>query len=325
MKLITFLCCALALTFPTASSWADVFPLPSKPIRIIVGAPPGGGTDTQARLVATRLQKILGVSVIVENKPGASMMLAAIEVSRSVPDGHTILYTPDTPFTQAPHTIANVAYDPFKDFTPLSLGSRAPLVLVASTSPPVNSASELAAYARANPGKLTYASFGVGSASHLYGEMFSRRAGAQMVHVPYKGAADVVNDLIAGRVQVMFAAASGAVQFVKSGKGKVKILAVAAPSRSSLLPGVPTMSEQGISGMTTTTWLGFFGPAHMRPETVSKLNAALEKVLADPVLKDQFGLGASEAESSSPSDLAIILKSSYAEWGRIVNQLGMSK
>ncbi|HYF20679.1 MAG TPA: tripartite tricarboxylate transporter substrate binding protein, partial [Ramlibacter sp.] len=280
-------------------------------------------TDLQARAVAEQLRKELGVTVVVDNRPGASMTIATAEVARAPADGHTLLYSPSTPFAQNPHTIAKLPYDPLKDFTPLTVGSVGPLVLVAHKSVPAENLQQLVAYAKAHPGKLNYGSFGIGSSSHLFGQLLAKQFGLDMVHVPYKGAGDVQKDLVAGRVQLMFAAAGGAVQFVRT--GNVRMVGVAAPKRSHLLPGVPTLSEQGSTGLDIDGWVGFFGPAKMPPAVVSRLNAALAKVLADPRVKGEFEKGAYEAVSSSPQAFAASVRESYDRWGRIAAELGVQK
>ncbi|EJL73455.1 hypothetical protein PMI12_03429 [Variovorax sp. CF313] len=222
---------------------AQDFPVRGKPIRIVVGFTAGGGTDAQARIVAQKLGEVLDTSVIVDNKPGASTMLAANEVSRAQPDGYTLLYAPSSTMAQNPHTFAQVPYDPFKDFTAISMGGRGPLVLSLSTSVPVNNVKELVAYVKAHPDKVSYASFGAGTSSHIYGEAFVKKTGIDAVHIPYKGGSDAAKDLIGGRVQYMFDSASSAI--ITASTGKVKILAVAANARIAALPDVPTFAEQG--------------------------------------------------------------------------------
>ena len=321
-RLLPALGLALGLLASLPASATD-FPIADKPVRVLVGLAPGGPTDIQARTVALHLQKELGVPVVVENRPGASMMMAATEVARAPADGHTLLFSPSSPFAQLPHTLAKLAYDPLRDFTPVSVGSLGPLVLVAHRSVPAENVQQLVAYARANPGKLNYGSFGVGTSSHLYGQLFARQYGVDMVHVPYKGAGDVQKDLIAGRVQLMFAAAGGAVQFVRT--GQVRMLGVAANKRSELLPGVPTLSEQGVKGIDIDGWVGFFGPANLPPATVQRLNTALRKVLALPGVREEFAKGAYEAASSTPAEFAATVRRSHEQWGRIVQSLGIPK
>lgn len=303
-----------------AAPLVSAFPVPGKPVRVIVGVPAGGGTDVTARLVADKLRAVIGVPVVVENRPGVAFTLAALEVARAAPDGHTLLYTPDSVLTLTPHVMEKVGYDPIKSFTPISIGARGTVVLAANTAVPTGSVSDLMAYARAHPGELSYASSGTGTSFHLYGEMLSRRAKVNMVHIPYKGAGDVGKDIVAGRVQLMFAAGSGAVQFARS--GRVKIVGLAAAKRTDLLPDVPTLGEQGFPGFDIETWLGWFGPAQMKPEVVEKLNGALRQALANPGLQEPFNALTYEVQSSSPAELATLVKDGHERWRDIVKNAG---
>ena len=302
---------------------AQEFPIKGKPIRILVPFPPGGGTDAQARLLSQKLPDLLGVPVIVENKPGASTMLAASEVARAAPDGHTILYAPSSTMAQNPHTLAQVSYDPFKDFTAISLGGRGPLVLMVSSSVPANNVRELVDYIKAHPGQVSYASFGTGTSSHIYGEVFAKKTGTDAVHVPYKGGADAAKDLIGGRVQYMFDSASSAI--ITSGSGKAKIIAVAAPTRIDVLPNVPTMTEAGVPGLDLPSWLGFYGPAKMPASVVHTLNAALVQALAMPDVKEFYRQGGYQAGGSTPEEFAQLTRATYDRWGILVQQIGFKK
>lgn len=302
---------------------ATAFPQPGRTLRIVLGLAAGGASDAQARFVALRLGEVLGAPVIVENRPGASFILATEEVIRSAPDGYTIMYAPSSVVAQNPQTLAQVRYDPFKDLTPISLGARGPLVLTVHTSVPARSVQELVAYVRAHPGTVSYASFGAGTSSHIYGEAFVRQAGLDAVHVAYKGGADAARDVLAGRVQFYFDAAPNAIQ--NSATGKVRMLAVAAPARSPLLPDLPTMGEQGIQGVDMPSWLGFFGPAGMPAPVLQRLNSSLAQVLAMPATRAFFRQGAYEAESSSPEQLAALTRQTYDAWGGIIRQLGLAR
>ena len=250
-------------------------------------------------------------------------MMAASEVARALPDGYTLLYAPSSTMAQNPHTFSQVPYDPFKDFTPISMGGRGPLVLSMSTTVPANNVKELVAYVKANAGKVSYASFGAGTSSHIYGEAFVKKTGIDAVHIPYKGGSDAAKDLIAGRVQYMFDSASSAI--ITAGTGKVKVMAVAASARIPALPDVPTLAEQGFEGLDLPSWLGFYGPAHMPASVVDTLNAALAKVLSMPATRDFFRQGAYEAESSSPAALAELTRATYEQWGGTIRKLGLTK
>jgi tripartite-type tricarboxylate transporter receptor subunit TctC len=302
---------------------AQGFPVRGKPIRVVVGFTAGGGTDAQARIVAQKLGEVLGTGVIVDNRPGASTMLAASEVARALPDGHTLLYAPSSTMAQNPHTFAQVPYDPFKDFTAISMGGRGPLVLSVSTTVPASNVKELVAWVKGRPGQVSYASFGAGTSSHIYGEAFVQKTGIDAVHIPYKGGSDAAKDLIGGRVQYMFDSASSAI--ITSATGKVKILAVAANARISALPEVPTFTEQGYAGLDLPSWLGFYGPARMSPAVVATLNAALAKVLAMPQVQAFYRTGGYEAGGSTPEEFAGITRSTYERWGAMVQQVGLAK
>ncbi len=312
---------AVVLFLAAETAAAQSFPVPGKPVRILVGFAAGGGTDIQARIVAPRIAEALGVPVIVENKPGAGTMVAAAEAARSAPDGHTILYTFNGTFAQLPFTQASVPYDPFKDFTAISLAARGSQILVLHVSVPATNLQELVAYGRANPGTLNIASFGAGTSSHIFAELLMRQSGVPMTHVPYKGTGDAVKDLLAGRVQLMFDAGPSAVQ--NAATGKLRMLGIVAEQRSPLLPGVPTISEQGFRGIDLLGWLGFYGPAKMPTETVRKLNGAIAKALSIQEVKDGFARGIYEAVPSSPEELAALTRDSHERWGKIIRDLGI--
>jgi tripartite-type tricarboxylate transporter receptor subunit TctC len=313
----------LVLIFALAagSAFAQVFPQPGKPIRVLVGFAAGGGTDIQARIVQPRLAEALGVAVVVENKPGASTSIAANEVARAAPDGHTLLYSFNGAFAQVPFTLAGgVPYDPVRDFTPLSLGARGSQILVLHTSVPAHNIKELLAWAKANPGKLNIASFGTGTSSHLFAEIFMRESGVQMVHVPYKGTGDAVKDLLSGRVQIMFDAGTSAIQ--NAATGRLRMIAVVGEKRSPFTPDVPTLTEQGIKGIDLVGWLGWFGPANLPPEITRKLNAAFVKVLAEPEVKAAIEKGGYESVSSSPEELGALVRRDIERWGKIIKDIG---
>jgi tripartite-type tricarboxylate transporter receptor subunit TctC len=300
---------------------AQSFPQAGRPVRVLVGFAAGGGTDIQARIVAPKISEALGVPVIVENKPGASTMVAAAEAARSAPDGHTILYTFNGTFAQIPFTQASVPYDPFKDFTPISLGAQGSQILVLHTSVPATNLRELVAYGKANPGALNIASFGAGTSSHIFAELLMRQAGVPMTHVPYKGTGDAVKDLLAGRVQLMFDAGPSAVQ--NAATGRLRMLGIVAEQRSPLLPEVPTIAEQGFRGIDLLGWLGFYGPAKLPADTLRRLNGAIARALATPEVKDGFAKGVYEAVPSSPEELAALTRDSYQRWGKIIRELGI--
>jgi tripartite-type tricarboxylate transporter receptor subunit TctC len=295
---------------------------PNRPIRLLVGLAAGGSLDTIARAVARKMGD-QGTQVIVDNKPGASMMLSAVEVKRAEPDGYTLLFAPSSVFAQNPHTLANVPYDPFKDFTPITMVARGPLVLTVHSSLPVHNVKELVAWAKANPGKLNFASFGTGTSSHIYAMTFARITGIQITHVPYKGTADAASDLLAGRVQAYFDAAPTAI--TNSQGGRIRMIGVAAPKRMAAAPEVPTFTEQGVPGMDLTSWVAIFGPAKMPKDLVAKVNAVIVKALNTQDLKDFVAKGAYEVAGSTPEEMAQEERVAYDKWGSMVKQIGFQK
>ena len=302
---------------------AEDFPARGRAIRVVVPFPPGGGVDGQARTVAQRLGEILGTSVVIDNRPGGGTLIAAQEVIKSKPDGYTLFYSASSTFAQNPHTMLAANYDPEKDFTPISLGGQGPLVLVVNAALPVRNVQELVAYGKAHPGTLSYGSFGTGTSAHVFGQIFARQTGLDLVHVPYRGGADMSTDLLAGRVQMAFDAAPAALQ--NAATGKVRIIGVAAPQRSEFLPGVPTLAEQGMQGMDLTSWLGWFGPARMPQPRVDRLNGALVQAIADTRVQTFYRAGAYTAESSTPPQLALLVRDSYSRWGKLVKEAGITR
>ena len=296
---------------------------PNRPIRLVVGLAAGGSLDGQARSVARRLTEIAGVQVIVDNKPGASMMLSASEVMRAPADGYTLLYAPSSVFAQNPHTMSSVPYDPFKDFTPITLAARGPLVLTVHQSLPVHNVKELVAWAKANPGKLNFASFGTGTSSHIYAMAFAKAVNIEITHVPYKGTADAARDLLEGRVQAYFDAAPTAIQ--NAAGGRVRMIGVAAPKRVIVAPEVPTFTEQGGPGMDLTSWIAIVGPAGMPRDIQMKANAMLVQTLNSPDVKDFIAKGAYEASPGTPAELMTEMHVAYDKWGQMVKAIGFEK
>jgi tripartite-type tricarboxylate transporter receptor subunit TctC len=317
----------IALAFATASlalasaaaTHAQTFPVPGKPVRIVVPFPAGGQTDVQARAIGQKLAESLGVSVIVENKPGGSTLLGAREVQRAAPDGHTLLYTIAI-HVQLPHLYKNPPWDVFTDFTPITTGARSATVLTAHVSAPFNNVAELVAYAKANPGKLNYASFGTGTTSHLNGALFRQRAGIEIVHVPYKGSGEAMKDHLAGVVELFFDGPTTAIS--NAATGRVKLIATAAETRKAALPDLPTMREHGFDiGMWGYLW--FWGPAGMSPATVDTLYRHLAKVIQSPDIRELFAKGGSEASGLPPAEMAREVKSLSDRWGAVIREAGV--
>jgi tripartite-type tricarboxylate transporter receptor subunit TctC len=295
---------------------AQAFPVAGKPVRIVVPFPPGGQTDIQARAIAQKMD----LNVIVENKPGGSTVIGAREVQKAAPDGHTLLYTIAI-HLQLPHLYRTPPWDAFRDFTPVTTGARSATVLTAHVSAPFNTVQELVAYAKANPGKLNYASFGTGTTSHLNGELFKRLAGIELVHVPYKGSGDAMKDHLTGTVQLFFDGPTTAIANAKS--GKVKLLATAAETRKAALPDVPTMREAGYDvGMWGYLW--FWGPAGMPPATVQAVYQRLARAIDHPEVKELFAKGGSEATAASPAETMRLALDLNERWSAVIRTLGVT-
>jgi len=307
-----------ALAF-CASVSAQTFPQPGKPIRIVVPFAPGGQTDIQARAIGQKMGATLGASVIVENKPGGSTVIGAREVQKAAPDGHTLLYTIAT-HVQTPHLFKVPPWNVFKDFTPITPGARSNTILTAHVSAPYNNVAELVAYAKANPGKLNYASFGAGSTSHLNGEVFARLAGINIVHVPYKGSGDAMKDHLSGVVQLFFDGPTTAISNAKT--GRVKLLATASETRAAALADLPTMREQGYDvGLWGYLW--FWGPAGMPPALVETVYRHLAFAIKHPDIVKLFAEGGSEASGITPAEMAKEVRRLDERWGAIIREVGV--
>jgi tripartite-type tricarboxylate transporter receptor subunit TctC len=226
-------------------------------------------------------------------------------------------------FAQNPHTLSSVPYDPFKDFTPITLAARGPLVLTVHQSLPVHNVKDLVAWAKANPGKLNFASFGTGTSSHIYAMAFAKAVGIEITHVPYKGTAAAASDLLEGRVQAYFDAAPTAIQ--NAAGGRIRMIAVAAPKRMLAAPEVPTFTEQGVPGMDLTSWIAVVGPAGMPRDIQMKANAMLVQALSSPDVKDFIAKGAYEAAPGTPAELMQEMHVAYEKWGQMVRQIGFEK
>lgn len=312
--------CAATVCLP-AAAMAQTFPIPGKLIRIVVPFPAGGQTDIQARLMAAKLQPALGVTVLVDNKPGASSILGTMEVVRAVPDGHTLLYTISVTAAQNPHLFTKLPYDALKDLTPVMFAARSSTVLTVPTNSPFNSVADLIKYAKANPGKLNYASYSLGSTSHLVAELMQQATGTQMTHIPFKGSADAGLALMGGQVDFLFDGPTTAIANAKG--GKVKMLAYTDPKPYTALGKLPNMAEAGVPGVDVTGGMQFFGPRNMPPEVLAKVNAALAVALKDPEVAKLYADGASEIVSSSAADHATSVKEQHERWGGVIRKLGL--
>lgn len=304
----------LVLTLAATAAAAQGFPVPGKPIRVIVGFAPGGGTDIQARIVQPKLQEALGVPVVIENKPGAGTALAATEVARAAPDGHTILYTFNGTFAQIPFT-QHVSYDPFKDFTPISLGANGSQLLVVHASIPVKDVAELRAWGRAHPRELNIASFGTGTSSHIFAELLMRQLGIDMVHVPYKGSAPAQTDVIAGRVPLMSDPLFSVMPFVRA--GKLKILAVSTGKRVPGFEQLPTIAET-YPGFDVVGYLGFVVPKATPDGVVKAIQAASAKALQMPHLRKRIEDFGNTPVGSTSQEFDRFIAADMQKWARVI-------
>jgi tripartite-type tricarboxylate transporter receptor subunit TctC len=289
-------------------------------VRIVVPLSPGGFADTPARMLAPRLSDQLGRQFFVENKPGAGGTIGADFVAKSAPDGYTLLLT-GTPHIISAHLYKKMPYDALKDFTHIAMIASGPYALVVNTQKlPVNSVRELIAAAKAQPGKIDYASSGNGSAQHLVGALFNALAGVELNHVPYKGSGPAMQDLISGQVGVSFAGVPNVLGHVRS--GRLRALGVTTPKRWSELPEVPTLAEAGVAGYEATLWLSISGPAGMPAEIVQRLYAEISKALQDPEVQSNFRSGGVDATSMGPQELNAFMRAEYEKWGKVVRDTG---
>jgi tripartite-type tricarboxylate transporter receptor subunit TctC len=287
---------------------------PSKPIRIVLPYVPGGIIDTAGRNIALRLSEGLGQSVVAENRPGAGGMVGADAVARSAPDGYTILLT-DPALVSNPTLQADVPYDLFKGLQAVSIVGSSPAVIVASPSLPVTTFAELIAYAKAHPGKLNFASAGIGTAPHLAGEMIKLRAGIDMTHVPYRGIGAAYPDVMSGKVQLAFSSIAGAVPFTSD--NRVRPIATTGSARSAVYPDVPTVAES-LPGFDVDLWIGIYATAGLPPAVLAKLNGEINKVLQHPELKAAFAKMGITPRGTSPEEGAAFTRSEYEKWKKVI-------
>ena len=305
------------LLWSGASRAAD--PYPSKVITILVPQTPGGANDIIGRALAQKLAGAIGAPVIVENKPGAGGNVGTTYVARQPKDGYTLLLNAQSVQTINPFLYRNISFDPVKDFEPIMVVGVAPYLLVVNPSLPARNLSELVALAKAQPGKINYASSGNGTVNHLLGEMLKVAAGVDMVHVPYRGVAPAATDVVAGQVPVTFGSFPGLMPFVRS--GQLRALAVCTEKRTQLAPDLPTMAET-IPGLFANAWYGLFAPAGTPREIIAKVHSEVAKLLDGADMKERFaGLGV-EPAPSTPDQLARLIREDLVRWGKIVKESG---
>jgi tripartite-type tricarboxylate transporter receptor subunit TctC len=294
---------------------------PSRPIRLVVPFPPGGSADILGRALAQRLGEGLGQSVVVENRPGAGTAIAAELVAKAAPDGYTVMLGTVSSHAINPALNPKLPFDPLRDFTPVAPVASIPFALLVHPSVPARTLPEFIGYARSKPGKLDYSSAGSGTSNHLAGELFEAMTGTYMVHIPYRGSAPALQDLIAGRVSVMFDLVLTAAPHVRS--GAVRGLAVTGAKRSAALPDLPTIAESGLPGYEVSAWFGVFGPAGLPRPVVDRLNAEIARALAAPDLQQRLASQGAETLAGSPDQFAAYLKAEIVKWGKVVRDAGI--
>jgi tripartite-type tricarboxylate transporter receptor subunit TctC len=310
----------LALGLGAPPSYSQSPSYPAKPIRIIVPVPPGGGVDILARAVGQKLSESLKVPVIPENKPGASAAVGTDLLAKSAPDGYTVMMA-YTAHATNPYLNPNLPYDTDRDFAAVAWVGYIPLVLVVHPSVPVHSVKELIALAKAKPGQLQFASGGAGAGAHLSGELFRSLAGVDVTHVPYKGNAPALVDLLGGQVTMMFDTVNTAMPHVKA--GKLRLLATTTAQRSSMAPDVPTMIESGLPGFEVSAWYAVLAPAKTPRDVIARLNAEINKALADPEMKARFAAQGVEFVGGSSEQAEAFIRNEGARWRKIIKAAGM--
>ena len=296
-------------------------PYPARPIRLIVPYPPGGNVDLTARIISPTLGELLGQTIVVDNRAGASGNIGALLVARSAPDGYTLLMGSSGPLSVNPIVTPNMPYDAEKDYAPISTVHVVPLIVLASQKSGITSVKELIDRAKAEPGKLTVASPGTGTSNHLSLELFVAMTGTKVLHVPYKGSGPALAELLGGQVNAMFDQLSASIGYVRD--GRLRALAVTSAKRSVLLPNVPTLDESGLRGYEASTYIGVLGPAGMTKPVVAKLHAAMVKVMDTPAVSERFRSLGADPGSSSPEEFRKLIKDELEKWRRVAKSAGL--
>jgi tripartite-type tricarboxylate transporter receptor subunit TctC len=312
---------SIALSSILLSTSAQTADYPNRPIRLIVPYAAGGASDVPARVLAKKMGDSLGQSIIIENIAGAAGTIGATNVARADPDGYTLLFGYATQFTIAPPLYPNLNYDPVKSFVPIGSVFRFHFLMTAYSALPANTLPELVAYAKANPGKVTFASPGVGTSTHLIGELFKLTQGIDIVHVPYRGGGPAITDLVAGRIDVYWDAIAGLLPWVE--KGNIKPLAVTSATRISNLPNVPTVLEAGMPELNVFTWVAMFAPAGTPPTITAKLESELQKAMQDTELQEIFSKNGYELFPGDPRSVMDLIHVDLAKWTAAAKATGL--
>lgn len=293
---------------------------PSKPIRLVVPFPPGGGTDMMARVVGNKLAETLKWTVIVDNRPGAGGNIGVDLVTKSPPDGYTIVMGQTSNLAVNPTLYSRLPYDPVKDLAPITTVADAPLVLVVAASSPYKTLADLVAAAKARPGALTFATPGNGTVAHLTGELFQRAAGIKFQHVPYKGSSQALTDLVGGTVEVFMSSVPTALSQIRG--GKMRALAVTSAKRSATLPEVPSINEAGYKGFDANTWFGLAAPVGTPANVVARLNTEVNRVLKMPDVREKIRAEGGDVLGSTPEAFGMLIKNDVVKWGNVVRDSG---
>ena len=318
MKFLSYCLLLLAAGNCWAQGTAAPGVFPSKPVHIYVTVPPGGAADFIARSVGAKLSQALGVSVVIENRGGASGTIAAALVAKAPADGYTLLQNSITTHGIGPYLFPQLPYDSFADFAPVTLLATLPMIMTVNAALPAKSVDEFIALAKSRPGKLSFASSGNGGAPHLAGELFKVATDTDILHVPYKGSGPAVLDVAGGQVQAMFDAAPSLLPHIQS--GKLRALAAASAQRNALLPEVPTFAERGVKGMEILIWYGLQAPAATPPAIVNRLNAELRKVLDAPDLRQRFADQGTQPAGGTPEQFTAFMREDYQRWGSVIKR-----
>ena len=325
MKLATGVAALIAAAIASPAAGAQSAPAatnyPTKPIRLVITYPPGGDTDLVGRAVAQKLGEAWGQQVVVDNRGGAGGVLGTLIAKQAAADGYTLLLGTSAGMVLNPLLMNKIPYDPYQDFAPVSLVIVLPQLLAVHPGLAARNIREFIALAKAKPGQLNFGSSGVGTPNHLGGEMLKAMAGINIVHVPYKGGAASITDLIAGQVQLVLSSAPSVVPHVRS--GRLRALAIGSAKRSPALPEVPTVAESGLPGYEYTTWYGIFAPAKTPEAIVKKMNAEIVRMLADPQMTQRFQSQGGDPASSTPAQLTAYMREEMARWTRVIKTAGI--
>ena len=306
----------VSLVFMAATTSALAQQYPTKAVRLIVGFPAGGTSDIMARLTGQKLSEAWGQTFIIDNRPGAGGNIGTELVAKAAPDGYTLLVSPGSTLTSNPAVYSKVPFDTVRDFAPVTMIAGVPNALVVHPSVPASNVKELIALAKSRPGQLAYASTGAGQSTHLSAELLKTSAGINMIHVPYKGSAPALTDIVAGQVSVMFDNLPSVLPFIKS--CRLKPLAVSSAARSRALPEVPTVAESALPGFDVTVWFAVLAPAATPREIVNRLNAEVVKAIKTQDMRDRLAQQGAEAIGNTPEDFAAIIKRDLAKWAKVV-------